>query len=321
MSTTTVTADTYNLHIDSAYGSISRKIQKGPPRDARPGEVPIIDVSGMFSNELSERQAVAAQVRIACTGMRFFYIINYQIPDSVTEALENAARDFFHQPVEEKTKVYFDQQIEGYQGRNQEQINKNESIDIFEKLKITYRPSMDPISKLGGNPTTGYEEFPWERTASVPLLANAFKEFFSTRIMLARQLLRIIALALDLPEEYFDAKVARPQAAATLNYCPDRVQGEESFEPAGLGSHTDFTLITLLSQDDAGGLQILSPEGERISIPFFISLGPEVDIEVVETCDKPNRAKEKYEGITAGNWLRKRLMDVKLGKLAKGSES
>ena len=359
---TTVTEDTFVLQVDSAYGSISRTVQKTPPRDAQLDEVPIIDVSGMFSDELSERQAVADQVRKACTGMGFFYIINHQVPDSITEALANTSRDFFHQSVAEKNKVSFDHQIEGYQGLNQEQINKTESIDVFEKLKITYRPSMEPISKLNGSPTSGYEEFPWERTASVPQLATAVKDVFSARLVLARQLLRIIALALDLPEIYFHAKVAEPQAAVTLNYYPHREQGEEKVEPAGLGSHTDFSLITLLWQDEAGGLQILSPEGEwirakpipgslvcnvgdmmtmitngkfisdihraktegtqeRVSIPFFIGLGRNVKIEVVETCNEPNRAKEIYEGVTAGDWLRKRVMDVKLGKVGKKTES
>jgi isopenicillin N synthase-like dioxygenase len=360
MATTTATENSFVLHVDSAYGPISRTVQKSPPRDAQPGEVPVIDVSGMFSDELSKRQAVAAEVRKACTGMGFFYIINHKVPDSITEALAEASRDFFHQSIEEKNKVSFEHQIEGYQGLNQEQINKSESIDVFEKLKITYRPSMDPVSKLDGSSTSGYQEFPWEKTASVPSLEVAYKRFFATRLVLARQLLQIMALALDLPEDYFDAKVAQPQAAVTLNYYPGKAEGEERTEPAGLGSHTDFSLITLLWQDDAGGLQILSPEGEwikakpipgslvcnvgdmmtmitggkfisdihraktegtkeRVSIPFFIGLAPKVNIEIVKTCDEPNRIKEDYEGITAGDWLRKRVMDVKLGKLAKAT--
>ena len=362
MATTTITEDSFVLKIDSAYGPQSRTIKKNPPRDVRPGEVPIIDVAGMFSNELSDRQAVADQVHKACTGLGFFYVINHGIPESVEETLAKASKDFFHQSVEQKTKLYFDHQLDGYQGLNQEQINKTESVDVFEKLKITYRPSLDPISKLDGYPSGGsYEEFQWEKTASIPSLEKAVKDCFSARLALARQLLRIIALALHMPEDYFDPKVAQPQAAIVLNYYPGGVQREERVEHGSLGSHTDFSLITLLWQDETGGLQVLSPEGEwinaksvpgslvcnvgdmmtmitqgkfvsdihraknerpheRISVPFFIGLGPKVEIEIVESCDEPNRAKEKFEGVTAGDWLRKRVMDVKLGKTGKGTE-
>lgn len=353
------TDDSFTLHVDSAYGPISRTVKKTPPRDALPGEVPVIDVSGMFSNKLSERQAVAEQVRKACTGMGFFYIVNHGIPESSVENLAKASLEFFHQSVEEKSKIYFDHQIEGYSGLGKEQINKTESIDVFEKLKIMYRPTMDPAAKVDGLPTTGYEEFQWEKIASVPSLREAAEECFSARLMLARKLLSIIALALDLPEDYFEAKTARPTAAVVLNYYPDQVQREERVELGSLGSHTDFSLVTLLWQDQTGGLQILSPEGqwinakpiagslicnigdmmtmitkgkfvsdvhraknektqERISIPFFIGLGREVSIEVVETCDEADRVKEQYEGVAAGDWLRKRVMDVKLARQANG---
>jgi isopenicillin N synthase-like dioxygenase len=40
----------------------------------------------------------------------------------------------------------------------------------------------------------------------------------------------------------------------------------------GVGEHTDYGLVTLLAQDDSGGLQIAAPEG-RLSFPFFLDPG------------------------------------------------
>ena len=83
-----------------------------------------------------------------------------------------------------------------------EQLNKTESVGVFEKLKVVYRLLMDTTSKLDGFTTTGYEDFSLWKTASVPALQNVVEECFAARLLLARKLLRIIALALDLPEEY-----------------------------------------------------------------------------------------------------------------------
>ena len=190
-------------------------------------------------------------------------------------------------------------------------------------------------------------------------------ELFTARLELARRLLRVCALALELPEDYFDPKVAQPNAALVLNYYPplpahsSDLESEEKVEQVGLGSHTDFGIITLLWQDNTGGLQVLLPEGqwihakpipgslvcnmgdlmsmitkgkmisdihkaknasrgERMSIPFFLGFGPKVKIEVVDTCVDQNGAKEEYEGMLAGEWLRKRQIDLKVAKQGKG---
>ena len=96
MFSTATEAISFTLHVDLAYGPISRKNKTAPPRDALPGEVPIVDISGIFSNDLSSRQAVAEEIRTARTGMGFFYIINHGIPDAITDNLAKASLDFSH---------------------------------------------------------------------------------------------------------------------------------------------------------------------------------------------------------------------------------
>lgn len=197
--------------------------------------------------------------------MGFFYIINHGIPESITEAAAKSTLDFFHLPSEEKNKVYFSHEMEGYIGYNREQLNYTESVDLKERFRLPYRPSLDPMStpSLIGSE---YKEFPWEKIDQLPSFADSISECFISRLQLARQLLRTIALALELPEDYFDLKVAQPMAALALNYFPplptETAKNDEKSERLGLGSHTDFGLITLLWQDDSGGLQILSPDGE-----------------------------------------------------------
>lgn len=152
--------------------------------------------------------------------------------------------------------------MEGYTGLGREQFNKAESVEEFEKLKIVYRPSMDPTSTLGGYSTKGSEEFPWEKTASVPALQNVIEECFSARLILARKLLSVIALALDLPEKYFESKNARPTGGLVLKYYPAPVHREQDRTRKPRLTHG---LQPHLWQDQIGGLQILSSEGQWIN--------------------------------------------------------
>ncbi|PMD50074.1 2OG-Fe(II) oxygenase superfamily protein [Hyaloscypha bicolor E] len=366
MATTTATEEAYVLKVDSFFGPVSRNVNRAAARDPRPGEISVIDVSRIFSDKLSDRQAVADKVRKACKDIGFFYVTNHGIPDSVAKAAVDSTLEFFRQPLEIKQEVHFDHEIEGYTGRNNEQINKTEPIDTYEKFKLQYRPSMDPTSKLPGYPTGGvYQEFPWEKTATVPSFQPAMIDSFTSRLLLGRRLLRICALALDLPETYFDEMVAQPFAGLALNYfptpknIPTGTDGEESIEHVGLGSHTDFGLITLLWQDHPG-LQVLSPGGdwikvnpipdtlicnlgdlmalitngrfisdvhrarnvskdERVSMPFFLGVGGKVKIEIVPTCVDPEAEKAPWEGMLAVDWTRKRQAACKVENTGKGA--
>lgn len=86
--------------------------------------------------------------------------------------------------------------------------------------------------------------------------------------MLARRLVQSFALALDLPETHFDDLTTYPGADGVLNYyaasTPEDVAASRDNGDVGLGSHTDLQCFTLLWQDQVGGLQVLSPEGQWI---------------------------------------------------------
>lgn len=81
-------------------------------------------------------------------------------------------------------------------------------------------------------------------------------EYYSKLHGLARDVLRIIALTLDLPEQYFHEFTEG--AVATLRYLHYPPQPADSDEKLsrGIGAHTDFGSVTLLMQDDVDGLQV-----------------------------------------------------------------
>lgn len=292
-------ADTIPLRLASGNGPITRQILRTPPRDATASEIPIIDVSGIFSPSFPDRLAVARQIHDAATNTGFFYIANHGIPSSITDGAFEACLDFFRQPLPEKLRASATKSAyyNGYKPPQTQRINPFEGLDVRETFSWTYDPRLDPdVGDLASIPEAirshlrvepdadgkdgERERFPWSATTgSVPQFQPAVLAYWRACLGLARALVRSFALSLDLDEDFFAAKFSHPDAALALNYYPpittnthistgtgttslgsDAGAGKD--KQVSIGSHTDFQLFTILWQDQAGGLQVLSRGGQ-----------------------------------------------------------
>lgn len=286
-------AHTIPLRLASGNGPITRQVLRAPPRDATPSEIPIIDVSGIFSPSFSARLAVAKQIHDAATNTGFFYIANHGISSAITDEAYLACLDFFRQPLAEKLRasstgsVYFN----GYKPPRTQRINPFEGLDVRETFSWTYDPRLDLDVECGGDDLAGIpeairshlrvepdgpggpgdERFPWSATQGVPGFKPAVLAYWRACLALARALVRSFALGLDLDEDFFAAKFSHPDASLALNYYPPinatttASAGDEKDEKqVSIGSHTDFQLFTILWQDQAGGLQVLNRAGQWV---------------------------------------------------------
>ena len=76
---------------------------------------------------------------------------------------------------------------------------------------------------------------------------------------LARQVTHAVAMALELPEDYFDAWFTTPMVIMSpLHYPPQAATRGEQIDESriGAGAHSDYGCLALLAQDDKGGLQV-----------------------------------------------------------------
>jgi isopenicillin N synthase-like dioxygenase len=133
-----------------------------------------------------------------------------------------------------------------------------------------YDPKYDPDPKdLEAVPEEVWpwirgEDFVWEGTSHLPGFKEEVLAYWGACLILARKLVRIFALSLDLEEDYFDSRTTYPGADGVFNYYPQTTEEETKNNSVGLGSHTDLQLFTLLWQDMIGGLQVLNREGQWI---------------------------------------------------------
>ncbi|KAI1202163.1 2OG-Fe(II) oxygenase [Nemania serpens] len=280
---------TTQLRFSSGNGPVSRTVLKTPPRDALPSEIPIIDVSGIFSASKDARVSVARQVRDAATNNGFFYIENHGIPSEIPEAARERLLEFFRQPraTKELANVSQSRYFNGYKPPRSQRINPFESVDVRETFSWTYDPRFDPsVPDPAAVPPhiaqyLRCEDFHWEATANLPRFKEDIVRYWRSCLAVARALVRTFALSLDLPEDFFADKFTHPDAALALNYYPplqapqgqgstSQGRGEGEGESEGeaevsIGSHTDFQLFTILWQDDSGGLQVLNRRGQWIN--------------------------------------------------------
>lgn len=83
MATTTTTQrpPTSKLELRTAYGPVFRDVLNTPPRDCTAEEIPIIDLSPLYSSNLQDRKALAKEIRAAGMNTGFFYIKNHGIEE------------------------------------------------------------------------------------------------------------------------------------------------------------------------------------------------------------------------------------------------
>ncbi|KAI1659005.1 Clavaminate synthase-like protein [Daldinia decipiens] len=265
------------LELRTALGPVYRDVLPNPPRDCTADEIPIIDLALMFSERLSDRKSVADNVRSAATNNGFFYIKNHGIPEEVIAQCKKQVVNFMRQPLEKKMLVdsrSHSKYYNGYLGNRTAQISRTESVDVRESFSFRYSPEIDPdhpmdISELPDEVRSWIraEEFVWEGTKHLPSFKEDALAYWRSCLTLARRLVRVFALSLDLEEDYWDDKVTHPGADAVFNYYPPRTVEEVENKFVGLGSHTDLQLFTLLWQDGVGGLQVLSKEGQWLKAP------------------------------------------------------
>ncbi|KAF9884281.1 hypothetical protein FE257_001911 [Aspergillus nanangensis] len=236
--------------------------------------LPIVDVANLGSSSVQERQLVAADIFDVCKNVGFFYVKNHGIPQETIDTIHTMAAKFFALPDEVKMESYIGNSADINWQMSLEKGVKMESFSMgYERAADHQRdlddsPPSDPYNLHGPNQ--------WPRDEAIPGFREAYLRYHADVLEFSRKLIRILALALDLPEEYFDKKVKDPGTNSRLVHYMARDVSEE--RTTGLAPHTDCGCFTILSQNDVLGLQVLNGRNEWVNaqpIPgtFVVNLG------------------------------------------------
>ena len=244
--------------------------------------IPLIDIAPFLEGSTAGKHQVAEEVARACEEIGFFTIVGHGVLKELTDRIDTESRAFFDLPPEEKMKVRrpFPDRAPGYFPSGSRNfaytLDKETPPDLMEGFAIS------PVDV----PDDEYYRRPEARSYFGPnvwperplRLKPTWNEYFHTMEKLAADIMRIFAVALRLPEEFFAHTIAKHISVLRANHYPAQPAPPLPGQLRA-GAHTDYGSLTILRMDDApGGLQVHNRRSEWVDVipvadSFVINLG------------------------------------------------
>ena len=294
--------------------------------------IPVIDVAALVAGT-EQRHQVAAEIGDACREWGFFYIVGHGIDEALPRRLVDLSRAFFAQPVEKKRAIRMSlggRAWRGYFAVGDELTSGKPDC----KEGIYFGAELDDDHPLvrAKTPMHGRNLFP----ADSPAWRETVLEYMQAMTTLGHQLMAGLALSLGIDESYFADRYTREPLTLfrIFNYPPNPVP-EDVEETWGVGEHTDYGVLTILKQDDAGGLQVKAKSlwidapplagsfvcnigdmldrmtgglyrstphrvknrtsHDRLSLPFFFDPNFNAEVKPIELAETPGLREDKEE--------------------------
>ena len=236
--------------------------------------IPVINFSA-FDESVAARRAIADAIGRACREYGFFYVTGHGVSASLQARLQQLSCAFFAQPAENKLRIGMARGGRAWRGYfpvgdelTAGQPDLKEGLYFGAELDASH-----PLVRAGA-PLHGVNLFPAEPAQ----LRVVVLDYMTALTQLGHRLMSAIALSLELPASYFAERYTSDPLTLfrIFNYPANNITNQW-----GVGEHTDYGLLTILLQDDAGGLQI-KWQGHWISAPplpnaFVCNLGDMLD--------------------------------------------
>ncbi|KAF8531986.1 hypothetical protein JB92DRAFT_2845992 [Gautieria morchelliformis] len=314
--------------------------------DTNFSEIPIIDLQNARSPDFALRRKIADNIRRACITVGFFYVKNHHVSEALARAAVENAKPFWALPDAKKLEydIHNTPNFKGYTAFLAENVDPENRGDLHEGYEFGWEEEHPAAltgaradgSMSGGNVwPTGFPEF---RAASLA--------YYHAVLRLGQTLFPLFALALNLPENFFDDKTTKPAAIMRILHYPPQ-KGEIDDRVIGIGAHTDYECFTILWQDNNQALQVLNAQGKwidavpipgtlvvnlgdqlarwtndvfkstvhravnrsgvrRYSMPLFFGTDYDVMLQALPSCVSEDRPA-KYEPVNAGDFVKSRL--------------
>ncbi|THG11630.1 probable 2-oxoglutarate-dependent dioxygenase At5g05600 [Camellia sinensis] len=238
-----------------------------PPPPPAEINIPVIDLSQLFSPDRSIRSATARVISRACSEWGFFQVVNHGVSHELMKRIREVWREFFELPSEEK-QAYANSPAtyEGYGSRLG--VEKGMKLDWSDYFFLHYLPeSLRDQNK-------------WP---SLPLSCRELvAEYGNELVKLCGKLMKVFSVNLGLEEDYLGKAFGGEEVAACMrvNFYPKCPQPDLTL---GLSSHSDPGGMTLLHSDDhVAGLQVRRGDDwvtvKPVPNAFIVNIGDQIQI-------------------------------------------
>ncbi|KAF2462048.1 hypothetical protein BDY21DRAFT_330338 [Lineolata rhizophorae] len=245
--------------------------------------IPLIDFSLFLHGTPSEKQSTATAILDGFKRAGFIYIKKHGISPETVSTVFSQSASFFARPQAQKDALAWTtpESNRGYVAHGREKVTQLESrgdVDALRQaipdLKESMEIGRESDAKYPNNWPDGFDDE-----------GKTFKEtmlgFFDECKDLHMQIMRAIALGLGIDEKWFDGYTDVGDNNLRLLHYPSVEKSVFKAKKGQVraGEHSDYGSITLLFQDDRGGLQVESPLGT------FVDATPIPDTIVINAGD------------------------------------
>ncbi len=225
-------------------------------------EIPVLDLAPLIAGKDTTQLAREFAQAYGETG--FAYVVNHGVDPDLRAAVFAASKRFHALPEAEKQAIALDKRHRGY-------IAINTSTDVNSDLAEVTKPNqsasfmmmredaeVDPDVYLSGP-----NQWPAE-----PEFRQACQDYVTAMTRLGRQLMGLALDAIGVTDRrIMDAFDTPTTWLRLLHYPTQSLQAPDDLY--GSAPHKDFGCLTLLAQDDVGGLQVQTPTGQWVDAPPF----------------------------------------------------
>lgn len=236
--------------------------------------LPVLDIAGFRHDpDSADGRRFVADLRAICHEVGFFYVSGHGVPADLDAAIDAEARALFDLPLDDRLAIenVHSPQFRGYTRNGGEYTagkqDRREQLDIGPE---------EPAPELGpDSPAWLRLRGPNLWPASLPSFRPAVEAWLAALDGVGADLLRALALALGQPIDHFAPIVdPRPDFRLKIIRYPAATTPDER---QGLGEHRDAGFMSIILQDEVGGLQV-QRGGEFIDVPridgtYVVNLG------------------------------------------------
>lgn len=161
-------------------------------------EIPIVDISGYLADDVQAKRRIVDEFRNACENQGFLQVVGHSVPADLQSRYLASLAEFFALPTEEKEKVG---QSKSKCHRGYERIGGQKLDELDENATADQKES---FSARRDRPLGRFLQGPNQWPEKPPQFKEVYTEYYDSVHELSMKLFRLMALSLDLDENYFD---------------------------------------------------------------------------------------------------------------------
>lgn len=232
-------------------------------------EIPVIDLNPLWESSVTGLEQLAHQIRVAYATVGFAYIVNHRVPQTLIDGIFSESAKFHATPLSEKMKIEVNKYHRGFIPINTStartsSIAKVTKPNQSESFMMMHELPIDDRDVVSGAPLAGPNQWP----DGLPEFRLAVRAYNEALVGLARMLVKAVSVALGAAPDELDPFFKRPTTFLRLLYYPPQPPHSPD-DLFGSAPHSDYGFITILLQDNVGGLQVQNTAGHWIDAPLL----------------------------------------------------